>query len=272
MVGLRRVCLRLVLGKIVLEFERGVRVLFSKPAENIAFIISTPLWLAFFILTLRGYGVIKLSSIDLQLFLWVAYAFSLYTTWLWTFGHGIMDEGYDGVLEYVLAGGEDLLTHFIGWGLSLVTYELMDLVVIAGSFAILFNTRVSLVNPPLLALSLVLVTLELLFISVIYSMLVIKLRSNWVITNIIQFILPTLGGLIPGEVNNYVEAINKYSPIAYPVILMRESALGINEINVSITTQLAYSLLTIVTLGALAWVIVDITTARLRHSGQLSLY
>jgi hypothetical protein len=53
---------------------------------------------------------------------------------------------------------------------------------------------------------------------------------------------------------------------------MRESALGINEINVSITTQLAYSLLTIVTLGALAWVIVDITTARLRHSGQLSLY
>ncbi len=272
MVELKGAYLRVVLGKVALEFERGVRVLFSKPAENIAFIVSTPLWLAFFILTLRGYGVIKLSSIDLQLFLWIAYTFSLYTTWLWAFGHGIMDEGYDGVLEYVLAGGEDLLIHFIGWGLSLITYELMDLVVIVGSFAILFNTGVSLINPSLLILSLVLVTLELLFISVIYSMLVIRLKSNWVITNIIQFILPTFGGLIPGEVNGYVKVINKYSPIAYPVILMRESALGVNEINMPISIQLMYSLVMIIALGALAWIIVNITTIRLRHSGQLGLY
>ena len=272
MIELRGAYLRMVLSKVALEFERGVRVLFSKPTENIAFTISTPLWLMFFILTLRGYGVIKLTNIDLQLFLWVAYAFSLYTTWLWAFGHGIMDEGYDGVLEYVLAGGGDLLIHFIGWGLSLITYELMDLVVIAGSFMLLFNTGISIINSPLLALSLILVTLELLFISMIYSMLVIRLRSNWVITNIIQFILPALGGLIPGEVNGYVRVINKYSPIAYPIILMRESALGINEINIPITLQLTYSLIVIMILGSLAWIIINVVTTRLRHSGQLGLY
>jgi len=272
MVGLRETCLRVVLSRIALEFQRGVRLLFSKPAENIAFVISAPLWLAFFILTLRGYGVVRLSQTDLQLFLWVAYAFTLYSTWLWGFGHGIMDEGYDGVLEYVLAGGEGLLTHFTGWGLALITYELMDLAVIAASFTVLFNTPVMFINPILFATSILLVTLELLFTSVIYSMLVIRLRSNWVVTNIVQFILPTLGGLIPGEVNGYVRLINRYSPLAYPVVLMRESALGINEINIPLPMQLLYSVVIIIALALLAWLTVTLTTIRLRSSGQLGLY
>jgi len=148
----------------------------------------------------------------------------------------------------------------------------MDLAVIAASFTVLFNTPVMFINPILFATSILLVTLELLFTSVIYSMLVIRLRSNWVVTNIVQFILPTLGGLIPGEVNGYVRLINRYSPLAYPVVLMRESALGINEINIPLPMQLLYSVIIIVALALLAWLTVTLTTIRLRSSGQLGLY
>lgn len=52
----------------------GLRLLFSKPSSIMINIITAPLWLAFFILTLRGFGVLTLGKSTLQLFLWAAYA------------------------------------------------------------------------------------------------------------------------------------------------------------------------------------------------------
>lgn len=257
--------------KIAVEFTRGIRVLFSRPIENAAFAVSAPLWLAFFVLTLRGYGVVEIESTYRQLFLWVAYIFTLYSTWLWGFGHGIMDEGYDGVLEYVLATDTDLFTHMLGSGLSFLTYEAMDLAVIAASFYAIFRTRPYIANIPLFTASLMLFTLELLFLSSIYSAMVIRLRSSWVITNIMQFILPLLGGLIPGEANRYISYINSHSPIAYPAILLRESAVGIMEVNMSITAQFAYALAAVAVLGILAWITAEESARRLMANGQLGL-
>ncbi|WP_243669655.1 hypothetical protein [Vulcanisaeta sp. JCM 16161] len=54
----------------------GLRLLFSRPSSIMINIITAPLWLAFFILTLRGFGVLTLGKFILQLFLWAAYAFA----------------------------------------------------------------------------------------------------------------------------------------------------------------------------------------------------
>ncbi|WP_243669653.1 hypothetical protein [Vulcanisaeta sp. JCM 16161] len=78
----------------------------------------------------------------------------------------------------------------------------------------MFGLAISIKDPILLTASIILASLQLLFISTIYAMLVIRLRSNWVITDIMQFLMPTLGGLIPSEASKYVMAINEYSPIA----------------------------------------------------------
>ncbi len=57
--------------KLGAEVWRGLRLLFSKPSSIMINVVTAPLWLAFFILTLRGFGVLTLGKLILQLFLWL---------------------------------------------------------------------------------------------------------------------------------------------------------------------------------------------------------
>ncbi|WP_048056838.1 hypothetical protein [Vulcanisaeta moutnovskia] len=260
-----------VFRELGVEVWRGLRLLFSKPSSIMINIVTAPLWLAFFILTLRGFGVLTLGMQILQLFLWAAYAFALYSSWLWGFGNGIIEEGYEGILENVMSTVNNILIHVIGWGIAYSIYTLLDLVALVVSFYIIFGLIISIRDPILLIISIVLASLQLLFISTIYAMLVIKLRSNWVITDIMQFLMPTLGGLIPSETSRYVTMINEYSPIAYPFILMRESALGYLELPIPIIYQIIYSIITVTSLFIITAILVRIFDRRLREEGKLGL-
>ena len=257
--------------ELSVEIWRGLRLLFSKPSSIMINIITAPLWLAFFILTLRGFGVLTLGRLTLQLFLWAAYAFALYSSWLWGFGGGIIEEGYEGILENVMATVNNLLTHVFGWGIAYSIYTLLDLAALIISFYIVFGLVIDIKNPILLAISIILASLQLLFISTIYAMLVIRLRSNWVITDVMQFLMPTLGGLIPSETSKYVMMINEYSPLAYPFVIMRESALNYLELPIPITYQLLYSTVTVVSLFIITMVLVRIFDRHLREDGRLGL-
>ncbi|MCG2895432.1 MAG: hypothetical protein L7H05_04250, partial [Vulcanisaeta sp.] len=140
-------------------------LLFSRPLTILINILTAPLWLVFFILTLRGFGVESLGNQVLQLFLWSAYAFTLYSSWLWGFGHGIIEESGEGVLESLMSIKGDLLNHILGWGIAYSIYTLLDLAALALSFYLVFGLVIKVSNPALLVLSIVLASLELLFIS-----------------------------------------------------------------------------------------------------------
>lgn len=267
----RRTLGKRVFDELATEVWRGLLLLFSRPLTILINILTAPLWLVFFILTLRGFGVESLDNQVLQLFLWSAYAFTLYSSWLWGFGHGIIEESGEGVLESLMSIKGDLLNHILGWGIAYSIYTLLDLAALALSFYLVFGLVIKVSNPALLVLSIVLASLELLFISSIYAMLVIRLRSSWVITDIVQFLMPLLGGLIPGEAGKYVMLINEYSPIAYPFVLMRESALGYPELPMPIPYQLIISLVTITTLSVATALIIKIFDRRLRYEGKLGL-
>ncbi len=256
---------------ILAEVERSLRDLFSRPIENISFAIMAPLWLAFFILSLRGFGVSGLSTFDYQVFTWVAYLFAIYSTWLWGVGQGIADEGSSGILEHIEASGISIFTHILGEGIAYASYGLMDLAVIVISIRLLAGFWPSLSNPPLFALSLLLTFLELTFLSSIYSMLIINMRSSWVITSILQFILPALGGLLPSVMNRYVFLMDKYSPLAYPPILLRESALGINELGEPISLQVSLSVITVAALGAVSYMVCRLVEANVKVRGLWGL-
>ena len=271
MQGLREASGVGVFRELSAEVWRGLRLLFSRPSSIVINIVTAPLWLAFFILTLRGFGVLTLGRQILQLFLWAAYAFALYSSWLWGFGSGIIEESYEGVLENVMSITNDLLTHVVGWGIAYSIYTLLDLVSLVVSFYIMFSLVIDIRDPAIFILSIVLASLQLLFISTIYAMLVIRLRSSWVITDIMQFLMPTLGGLIPSEANKYVLPINEYSPIAYPFVIMRESALGYLELPIPITYQVLYSVITIIALSIITFFLVKLFDKRLRYEGKLGL-
>ncbi|ADN51665.1 hypothetical protein [Vulcanisaeta distributa] len=260
-----------VFKELSVEVWRGLRLLFSKPSSIMINIITAPLWLAFFILTLRGFGVLTLGKFTIQLFLWAAYAFALYSSWLWGFGNGVIEEGYEGILENVMATVNNLLTHVIGWGIAYSIYTLLDLAALAISFYIVFGLIMDIKDPVLLVISIILASLQLLFISTIYAMLVIRLRSNWVITDIMQFLMPALGGLIPSGTSKYIMIMNEYSPIAYPFIIMREAALGYLELPIPITYQVLYSLITVASLFIITAVLVKVFDKRLREEGKLGL-
>ncbi|MFB6469940.1 MAG: hypothetical protein TU36_001700 [Vulcanisaeta sp. AZ3] len=118
----------------MVEAWRGLRIVLSRPLLIVINILTAPLWLAFFILTLRGFGVTVLSEQVIQLFLWAAYAFTLYSSWLWGFGHGIIEEGYNGVLENLMTVKGSLLGHVVGWGLAYSMYTILDLLALMFSF------------------------------------------------------------------------------------------------------------------------------------------
>jgi ABC-2 type transport system permease protein len=255
----------------VVEAWRGLRIVLSRPLLIVINILTAPLWLAFFILTLRGFGVTVLSEQVIQLFLWAAYAFTLYSSWLWGFGHGIIEEGYNGVLENLMTVKGSLLGHVVGWGLAYSMYTILDLLALMFSFYLIFNVVIEVHDWVLLVLSILLASLQLLFISTVYAMLVIKLRSSWVVTNIIQFLMPALGGLIPSESSKYFLIINEYSPIAYPFVIMRESALGYMEIPLPITYQLTISISTVIILFMITYALLRIFDKHLRIEGKLGL-
>jgi len=259
------------LNELIVEVWRGLRLLLSRPSLILINVLTAPLWLAFFILTLRGFGVLSLGRQILQLFLWAAYAFTLYSSWLWGFGHGLIQESSEGILESLMSITRGLLNHVIGWGIAYAIYSLLDFAALIFSFYIVFGLVLEIRHPLILALSIVLASLELLLISTIYAMLVIRLRSSWVITNIMQFLMPVLGGLIPSETNKYVTLINEHSPIAYPFVLMRESALGYLEIPIPIPYQLIISLVTVLLLFVMTALLVRLFDRRLRYEGKLGL-
>ncbi|WP_069806422.1 hypothetical protein [Vulcanisaeta thermophila] len=260
-----------LVNKFLAEVWRGFRVSLSRPTSIIINILTSPLWLAFFILTLRGYGVVRIGAFELQLFLWSAYAFALYSSWLWGFGHGIINEGYEGILEYLISSGQGVFLHALGFGVSYSIYTLFDLAALILSFYLIFGLTVTVKYPLILALSIVLAMIQLLMISLIYVLLVIKLRSSWVITDIMQFVMPILGGLIPSEASGYFRDVNMYSPIAYPFILMRESALGVMEIPIPLWLQLTYSLITVVSLSVITYLLSGLFVRRMRVEGRLGL-
>ncbi|WP_243666282.1 hypothetical protein [Vulcanisaeta sp. JCM 16159] len=200
-----------------------------------------------------------------------AYAFALYSSWLWGFGGGIIEESYEGILENVMTTINNLLIHVIGWGIAYSIYTLLDLASLVISFYVVFGLTIDIRNPVLLTASIILASLQLLFISTIYAMLVVRLRSNWVITDIMQFLMPVLGGLIPSEAGRYVMLVNEYSPIAYPFVIMREAALGYLELPIPITYQLFYSVTTVASLFIVTTMLIRIFDKRLREEGKLGL-
>ncbi len=165
----------------------------------------------------------------------------------------------------------NLLIHVIGWGIAYSIYTLLDLASLVISFYVVFGLTIDIRNPVLLTASIILASLQLLFISTIYAMLVVRLRSNWVITDIMQFLMPVLGGLIPSEAGRYVMLVNEYSPIAYPFVIMREAALGYLELPIPITYQLFYSVTTVASLFIVTTMLIRIFDKRLREEGKLGL-
>lgn len=190
---------------------------------------------------------------------------------MWGFGNGVIEEGYEGILDNVMATVNNLLIHVIGWGIAYSIYTLLDLAALAISFYIVFGLIMDIKDPVLLVISIILASLQLLFISTIYAMLVIRLRSNWVITDIMQFLMPALGGLIPSETSKYIMIMNEYSLIAYPFIIMREAALGYLELPIPITYQVLYSSITVASLFIITAMLVKVFDKRLREEGKLGL-
>ncbi|WP_188595974.1 hypothetical protein [Thermocladium modestius] len=270
MAGYRNRFLGRALYDVLNEVERGLRSLLSRPASLVMGMISAPLWLAFFVLSLEGYGL-SLGGLTIQLLIWISYSFSLYSTWLWEFGQGMLDEHQDGVLEYVMGSGSSLFRHVMGSGLALLIYTVLDLAVILASFAAVFRVEPTIMDPAAFFISVVMASLSLLSLASIYAIMVAGLRSSWVVTDVLQFILPAVGGLLPSEFSPAIRLINEYSPLAYPFVLMRESATGVNELGIPIQLQLAYSLIfTAIMLGA-AWLILGKADERLRRTGSLGL-
>jgi ABC-2 type transport system permease protein len=270
MAGYRDHCLERAFSDVMNEAEKGLRALLARPASLVMSIISAPLWLAFFVLSLEGYGL-SLRGSTLQLLIWVSYSFSLYSTWLWEFGHGILDEQQEGVLEYVLGSGSSLFKHVLGSGLAFLIYSLLDMVIILASFSLVFGVKPLIINPALLAASIVLASASLLSVASIYSILVAGLRSSWVVTDILQFVLPAIGGLLPSEFSPAIRVINSNSPLAYPFVLMREGATGINELGTPIMTQLMLATAFTAILLGLSWLFLFMADKRLRRDGRLGL-
>jgi ABC-2 type transport system permease protein len=206
------------INKIFAEIGRGFALWKSYKIFIISDFISTPFWIYFFILAILIYAQHLLNDkFILTNLMWGLFMFFFISSFLWM-GTSIVLVVQTGILENIILTNTKISTHLLGRSVvSVIDVTTGGIILILMAYYT-FNLTLYIADPLFFAIFLILAFLFFLFFSTIYAILIIASRSPWIITNILQFIIPFFSGAIPiqmfkAEIANVII----YSPFFYAV-------------------------------------------------------
>lgn len=213
---------------------KSIKIYFRYPMWIVSDILTTPLWiLVLFIPVLLFLPPGQWSNPTyIQYFYWGMVYWTIISSALWSFGMSIRREQQMGTIELLFLSNSSRLTLFVGRLATRFISLVTDLLVMALTIYLFFNTTVVIIDPLLLIFYLTLSIFLSLGFGMIYGGIVLKLKNPNALNNILQFIIMGLGGIfIP--VQMLPEPLKKIAlafPFSYSVDLVRYAAMGTSTI------------------------------------------
>ncbi|MEM2198784.1 MAG: hypothetical protein QXQ48_03085 [Nitrososphaerota archaeon] len=215
------------IGRALAEVEKGLTIYARYKVWLFSDLISWPFWTIFFFLSFLMYSPSLLGSqYHLNAFTWCFFTFILVSSFMWS-SNFLATSAQEGILEYVLMTGSSIRQHMLGR--SIISF--LDLAV-GGPLLLLisaagFGTNLHVAYPYLMPIAILLASAFFYFFSSILAVLLVSLRSPWIIINVAQFVIPFTSGAIPVEVlPPEIQAGIIYSPFFYVIHPLVASATG----------------------------------------------
>ncbi|MDT7878992.1 MAG: hypothetical protein RQ862_10630 [Candidatus Caldarchaeales archaeon] len=214
-------------GRVMVEIERGLKGYARYRAWLVSDLVSWPFWTMFFFFSILMYSPDLLKSqYHLNALTWSFFSFILVSSFTWA-ANSLSTSIQEGILENVLVSGGSVRLHVTGR----IVISLLDFA-IGGPFLLLisavsFGTNITVARPELMVPALIQAIAFLYLFSSVLSIMLIALRSPWIVLNVVQFAVPFTSGAIPVEVlPPDLRAALTYSPFFYIIHPIVASATG----------------------------------------------
>lgn len=215
------------IGRVSAELERGLITYARYKVWLLSDLISWPFWTLFFFLSFLMYSPSLLNSqYHLNAFTWSFFTFIFVSSFMWG-SVFLATSAQEGILEYVLITGASVRNHMLGRAVI----SFLDLAVGGPALLLIsvlgFGTELRIAYPHLMAVSLALAGFFFYFFSSILAVLLVSLRSPWIVINVAQFLIPFTSGAIPVEsLPPEIQQIVTGSPFFYVIHPIIASATG----------------------------------------------
>ncbi|MCS7145642.1 MAG: hypothetical protein NZ938_02985 [Aigarchaeota archaeon] len=216
------------IGRVFAEMERGLTTYARYRIWLFSDLMSWPFWTIFFFLSFLMYSPSLLASqYHLNAFSWAFFTFIFVSSFIWS-SVFLATSAQEGILEYVLLTGSSVRQHMLGR----MVISILDVAVGGPALLLIsavgFGTRLSVAYPALMVVSLAVAGVFFYIFSSILAVLLVSLRSPWIIINVAQFVIPFTSGAIPVEaLPPEIQGAVLYSPFFYIIHPIIASATGL---------------------------------------------
>lgn len=221
--------------KIATEIERGIKIYLRNGIWLISDLISTPFWVIFLFLTIIFYAQYLLNDESAVTSLaWGIFIFILINSFIWA-GNSIVQSVTSGIVEGVILTNTSITIHLLGRCIMSTIDSLVGGTIAVLTSAYIFKASFTIYNIPLFIVSIIIAIIFNSLFTSVYATLIVSLRSPWIVSNIMNFIIPFLSGAIPPQLfPKEIGNILLYSPFYYATGQIESAATGIYLVNPTI--------------------------------------
>ena len=200
---------------------------------------------------------------------WGVIVFIMISDKLWILGHSLDREKRNKILENILATNTPMWIHTLLQTPAAMIWTLASLAIASLTVFPMLGVNPVPADPVVFIAGYVLSETMASGVALIYSIAAMIMRRPWIATNVLQFVLPVVSGMIPySYAPQYLREIMLINPLSYPIELLRRGATGIDYMPVDPLHTIVYSLAGIAAIYIIAIVFTNHITQRLRRTSM----
>ncbi|MDJ0272237.1 MAG: hypothetical protein QXS96_04485 [Candidatus Caldarchaeum sp.] len=184
-------------GKIAAELARGLTIYSRQRTWILADLLQWPFWIIFFFLAILMYAPSFLN--DPAVMKTISYGFFVFifvSSFMWN-ATSLPLEAQMGVVEQLVLTKTPISIHLVSRTIITAADIALGGLALLLLSSLFFGADVSIAKPLHFAAYLAIAFIFFLFFSSIVSTLLLSVKSPWIVTNILQFVVPFSSGAIP---------------------------------------------------------------------------
>jgi len=198
---------------------------------------------------------------------WGVIVFIMISDKLWILGHSLEREKRGKILENILATNTPIWIHILSQMPAAMIWTLASLAIASLTVFPMLGVNPVPADPLIFIAGYVLSETMASGIALTYSIAAMIMRRPWIATNVLQFVLPVISGMIPYTyAPQYLKEIMSVNPLSYPIEMLRRGATGINYMPIDPHLMIIYSLVGIAVIYIIAIALTNHIARRLRRT------